>query len=259
MVRFEPTRRTLVHRDLFVVMAVKRYEKDRIIVSAMGREMEIRYTIKDGILTQTDKAGSQRQAYRRLTGVPPEFELKPLALGKPGPVAAEKVKEIQGELARRLETDQAVRRDMNRFQHEGAKVDAENTKYVKSLVATLGWLDAERFGREAANAAFLLVQHSSDLRLMMAALPEIKKDLKAKRVDPQDYALLFDRIQTSVGEKQRYGTQLGQNEKGELIVFPLEDRKKVEEFRKEIGLFPLSQYLGQIKQMTGKDVKFADE
>ena len=115
---------------------------------------------------------------------------------------------------------------MNRFQQRGAKVDAENTRYVKSLVATLGWIDAERFGREAANAAFLIVQHSGDLRLMMAALPEIKKDLKAKRVDPQDYALLFDRIQTSVGEKQRYGTQLGQNEKGELIVFPLEDRKR---------------------------------
>ena len=64
---FEPTRRTLVHHDLFVVMAVKRYEKDRIIVSAMGREVEILYTIKDGILAKTDKAGLQRQAYRRMT------------------------------------------------------------------------------------------------------------------------------------------------------------------------------------------------
>jgi len=41
-------------------------------------------------------------------------------------------------------------------------------------------------------------------------------------------------------------------------VLPLEDKAKVEEFRKAIGLFPLSQYLQIMEQQTGKKVKFSD-
>ena len=139
-----------------------------------------------------------------------------------------------------------------------ASVDAENTKYLRTLVQDLGWIDAKRFGRRTATDAFLIVQHSGDLRLMQGALPEIEKDMKAGIGDPQDYALLYDRLKLNLGERQRYGSQIGQNAKGESVVLPLEDKAKVEEFRKAIGLFPLSQYLEIWKQQTGKAVKFSD-
>ncbi len=95
---------------------------------------------------------------------------------------------------------------------------------------------------------------------MLAALPAIESDVKAKRLDAQPYALLFDRLKVTLGEKQRYGTQLGSDEKGNLVMMPLEDRSRMEELRKEIGLFPFADYLKLIeKQSPGKPVRFADD
>ena len=44
------------------------------------------------------------------------------------------------------------------------------------------------------------------------------------------------------------------------MVAPLQDRAKVEQFRKEIGLFPLAQYLDIYKQQTGaKEIKYMED
>jgi len=104
------------------------------------------------------------------------------------------------------------------------------------------------------------VQHSGHIPLMLAALPPIEKDVKAKRLNAQPYALLYDRLQINLGEKQRYGSQLGSNESGELVLMPLEDPARVEELRKEIGIFSLSKYLKFFeKQNGGKAVKMMEE
>jgi hypothetical protein len=123
---------------------------------------------------------------------------------------------------------------------EMAKVDADNTESLVKLVQEVGWIDVERFRAPTANHAFLIVQHSMHVPLMLAALPLIEKDVMAKRLAAQPYALLYDRLQIMLGEKQRYGTQIGSNDQGALVVLPLTDRKRVEELRKEIGLFPLA-------------------
>jgi hypothetical protein len=218
---------------------------------------EATYEIKGAALTLT--CNEQVVKFKKLDKTAPEVELKGLPLGKPDEVAPEKLKAIQDELAKRMKEDQAVRTDAAR-RDEMQKIDGENTEYLIKLVQEVGWIDNERFGRKAALGAFLIVQHSGHLQLMMAALPEIEKDLKKKVGDPQDYALLYDRLQLRLGGKQRYGSQLGRNQNGEAVVLPLEDKAKVEQFRKEIGLFPLAQYLGMFKQMNGgKDVKFSDE
>jgi hypothetical protein len=183
---------------------------------------------------------------------------EPLAFGKPETVPAERVKLIKAELAKRLQTDQGVRTgtiDVAKMH----SVDAENTAWLKSQVTELGWIDCRRFGVEASNSAFLIVQHSEDLPLMIAALPEIEKDAKAKLVDAQGYTLLYDRTELYLGRKQRYGTQIS-IEDGRLVVLPLQDRAKVEEFRKEVGLFPLATYLEMVKKQVGnKPVVYADD
>jgi hypothetical protein len=173
---------------------------------------------------------------------PPPPEVVPLALGTRREVAAEEVEKIRNELARRRTVDQAVRRDRSR-QPEMAKVDADNTAYIKELVKDVGWIDDARFGRGAADAAFLLVQHSGDLPLMLAALPEIEKDVRAGHADGQNFALLYDRTQLMSGGKQRYGSQVSQNEDGELAVRKLEDPDNVDARRKELGMRPLREYL----------------
>jgi hypothetical protein len=171
---------------------------------------------------------------------PPEPE--PVTLGRAGPLAPERVEDIRAELTKRVRVDQEVRRDRRRHD-EMQGVDADNTAWLRTLVIEVGWIDAERFGREAAGAAFLLVQHSGDLPLMTAALPEIEKDVRAGRLDGQPYALLYDRLHFMRGGKQRYGTQVVVREGGEQVVERLEDPDNVDARRREIGLGALADYL----------------
>jgi len=51
-----------------------------------------------------------------------------------------------------------------------------------------------------------------------------------------------------------------ETEKGRLFVGPLEDRRRVDEFRKEIGLPPLAEYLKRYKEENGgRDVEVVDD
>jgi hypothetical protein len=172
---------------------------------------------------------------------PPEPEA--FRLGTRHSLAPDEVTAIQAELERRRVLDQAVRTDPRR-RDRMATVDADNTAYLRRIVADIGWIDAERFGPAAAGAAFLLVQHSGDLPLMSAALPEIEKRVRPGSADAQSFALLYDRTQLMRGGKQRYGTQVREMETGELVVSRLEDPDRVDERRAALGLMPLRQYLG---------------
>ena len=151
-----------------------------------------------------------------------------------GPMEAEAVASIQAELRKRARKDQEVRRgDQSAMQ----QVDADNTAWLKQTVVAHGWIDVARFGRQAADDAFLLVQHSGDLALMNAALPKIERDVKAGRLSSQNFALLYDRTEIMQGGKQRYGTQILKDEKsGDWVVGRLEDPERVDERRKAIGL-----------------------
>jgi len=254
MLRFEAGRYINVGKDYREIMPAV-YEKGKVTVTAEDGKHDLNLTLKDGQLIV--KNGDKTEIYKKLPNVPPELDFSPLKLGTPKTPAPDKVKAIQAELAKRMVEDQAVRSDAARKQDMGT-VDADNTKYLRGLVQDLGWIDVKRFGRDAATAAFLIVQHSNDLRLMQAALPEIEKDLRAGVGDPQHYAFVYDRLKINLGERQRFGSQFGQNAKGDTVILPLENKAKVEEYRKSIGLFPLSQYLEIVSQQMGKEVKLSD-
>jgi hypothetical protein len=77
------------------------------------------------------------------------------------------------------------------------------------------------------------------------------------------YAILYDRLQLNLGCKQRYGRQVAKDSEGQPMVLPLEDASKVEQFRKEIGLPPLAEYLKLASEglFSGKAIRMprADE
>lgn len=256
MIRFEPMKCTNLD-DGKQEFYRARYEPGRVLLSSPGGDGTIEYSLKGGRLLLKGE-GDEPDTYHKLDRVPPELVLKSLALGAKKPLPPERIEAIRDALARRQEKDQAVRTDPERAGQMG-EVDADNTAYLSTLIKEIGWIDAKRFDRDSTLAAFLIVQHSGDLQLMAAALPEIEKDLKAGTGDPQDFALLYDRLKLKLGERQRYGSQIGADAEGNPVVLPLDDRKKVEEFRKGIGLFPLAQYLEIYQQLCGKPVKFMDD
>ena len=76
----------------------------------------------------------------------------------------------------------------------------------------------------------------------------------AKRFDPELFAGLFDRFRTLVALPERYGMHVTLDEKGELVVGPLENSMKVDEYWKEIGLPPLRAYLKRYQSENGGKV-----
>jgi hypothetical protein len=237
------------------VVVPAKYAPGKVIVTVNGKQNEIAAVVKDGTLTLSFRGNDS--TYKKIDYLPPEVDIVPMTLGEAKEVLPEKLKEIREELKKRVVEDQNVRK--NKALHSAMqKVDKANTEWLIKQVSELGWIDAKRFGTETSSHAFLLVQHSGNLKLMQAVLPHIETDMKAKTLDSQAYAMLYDRTKLHLGEKQRYGTQVGQDATGSPVLEPLEDKTKVDDFRKEIGLPSLSEYLAIMKRQLGKEVKFAE-
>jgi len=246
-----------------------RYEAGKVELDFMGQKLEYAFSVKDGLLTL--QSGKESSTCRKLDTVPPEVNPQPLALPAAPKLEDGEVAKIQADLAQRVEVDQKARNEMIKAMQgkppepgdekaqalqqklglEMAQIDADNTSHLVELVQRVGWIDATRFGAKTANAAFLLVQHSMKLSLMLAALPEIEKDVKAKVIGGDAYALLYDRLQMYLGEKQKYGTQVLSDNNKDWKVYDLQDPAKVDEYRKEMGLMPLADYLKLIKSTYG--------
>ncbi len=231
------------------------------------REPFAELVLKGDELTLVSPMGTR--TFKRLEKVPEELEIKTLPLGKPMRLDAEKVKSIQKELARREEANLKVRfelRELKKPEERAAKtqellkIDADDSKYVATLIEEVGWVDTRRFGPDAAHSAYLIVMHTHDFALMWTGIEQIEKDVRARDFDAEQWAGLFDRFRIVTGQRERYGHYVFANAKGELAIGPLEDRQRVDQWRKEIGLPTLAAYLARHKEANGgKDVQVVDD
>ncbi len=231
-----------------------KHDGDHLLVHVESKKGE---SSTDGKTTFVDAVDDYVLERSKVT--PASLDPKPYALLKARELDAARIQTLQAEIKTRRDKDQEIRQSKNP-KHEDFVVDEDNTKWLVKTILEVGWIDVDRFGKEASNSAFLLVQHSPDLRLMLTALPFIETDVKAKKLDAQPYSLLYDRLQLRLGYRQRYGTQIGENTKGQFVVSALEDRKNVEQLRKDLGLFPLAQYFDMIRKAYGeKEIVFEDD
>ncbi len=71
----------------------------------------------------------------------------------------------------------------------------------------------------------------------------MRKAVAKDHAKPQNLALLEDRVLTTQGKKQIYGSQLRTNEKtGKYEFYPIEREANVDKRRASVGLEPLEQY-----------------
>lgn len=118
-----------------------------------------------------------------------------------------------------------------------------NQQELDTLLEAKGWPRIGNVGRDAAIGAYLVVQHSN-AEMQEKYLPEVKKMCVAGELPWIRYALLYDRMCTNQNTPQRYGTHTRYNEKtNREELYPLENPSKTDEWRKELGLEPLSEYL----------------
>jgi hypothetical protein len=120
------------------------------------------------------------------------------------------------------------------------EVHERNAARLRGLIELHGWPGSSHVGEDAADAAWLVLQHAignpSLQRLGLALMQDAvsRGDVSRVRV-----AMLEDRIRSNEGKGQLYGTQFDWDEAGQLSPLPIEDEPSVDARRAEIGLAPL--------------------
>jgi len=124
------------------------------------------------------------------------------------------------------------------------EIDARNIARLEEIIKQHGWPGKSLVGKEASEAAFLILQHSN-LTWQEKYLPLLKKAAREGDARLADVAMLEDRILVRRGKKQVYGTQVrsGPDTGGKLVLAPIEDEKHVDKRRASVGLMPLQEYL----------------
>lgn len=143
--------------------------------------------------------------------------------------------------------DQAMRNGVINGEGEwDSSIDQENEARLKDLVDKYGWPTVPKVGPEASNAAWLLVQHASDLSFMERCL-ELMENLAPGEVKPANIAYLKDRVLMLNNKPQIYGTQFQDIGSG-LEVYPVEEMENVDQRRASVGLGSFREYEKLIKQ-----------
>lgn len=188
--------------------------------------------------------------------------------------------ELRSELLGRTKTDQEARKSMMQwmkvhgpdgvgvaaarskeekaeFEKLTAKVkavDADNTKWLKSVVEKHGWPTNTLVGTDGANAAWLLVQHAdADPRFQRRCLDLMAK-LPKDELSQSNLAYLTDRVLLAEGKKQWYGTQFMVVD-GKWKPRSLEDEANVDKRRAAAELPPLAEYIKLIERDYGSPQK----
>jgi hypothetical protein len=139
------------------------------------------------------------------------------------------------------------------YQPRMAEVHHRNAARLSAIMSEIGWPARSVVGRDAADAAWLVLQHAiGDPRVMRRGL-ELLRALPTGEVDPIQVAMLEDRVRAFSGLPQIYGTQFDWNERGEMQPLPIEDPARVDERRAAIGLPPLAEKLREINDAIRRE------
>jgi hypothetical protein len=120
--------------------------------------------------------------------------------------------------------------------------DSVNLIRIEKIINTYGWLGPDEIGQQGATTIFLVIQHADSLT-QVTYVPKMRDAVKKGKAQPQDLALLEDRILTKQGKQQIYGSQVRRNEKtGKNEFYPIQDEANVNKRRASVGLKPLEEY-----------------
>ncbi len=168
---------------------------------------------------------------------------------------------VRAELVRMGDADRSEREDMSverlqdtAFLRALARSDSVRSLRLREIVHRWGWPDTVRAGPEAADAAFLVIQHSPMEGFREAVLPMLEAAASAGRMPASDVALLVDRVLVHRGEPQRYGTQFAL-EDGRLVAQPVEDPARLDERRRAMELPPMDTYMRALAETYNAEVR----
>jgi len=237
------------HNDLTVSTVLQRGEE--LVTRHRGRIERVRLARAGDELAVT--VGDRTTTYRRAAEAPPAMSLTPLTLPAPRPLPVETVESIRAELEKRNAADQQLLKANAPHEQVRATQDA-NGAWLRDTALRYGWIDAERFGGKTSGAAIVIAKHAADTRLLLAAVPLIEKDLARDPAFAQTFAIAFDQLRLSLGQRQLYGSQVCSEPGGTRpFLCAVEAPSQLEARRASIGLQPLPEYLQLVSRMLYKN------
>lgn len=156
----------------------------------------------------------------------------------------QKHREEMYELMKKL-SEPGGAREMNKYAALVKKQDAidkKNRRKLDRIIERYGWPTKSMVGKDASEAAFLIVQHS-DLAYLKRYFPLLKAAVARGEARPDHAAMMEDRILMNEGKKQIYGTGLQTDDvtKG-LKLWPIENEEEVDARRASVGLPPMAEF-----------------
>lgn len=113
----------------------------------------------------------------------------------------------------------------------------QNAKVLEGIIDEIGYPTIDKVGKEASEAAWLVIQHAIGQPAFMKRCRELLEiAVRENKADPIDLAYLADRIAVFEGKPQLYGTQFDWDENGVLSPNNFDGLAKVNERRRSIGL-----------------------
>lgn len=128
------------------------------------------------------------------------------------------------------------------YNEEMANIHSRNAKILEEIIDTIGYPTVDKVGKEASEAAWLVIQHSiGEPNFMKKSAKLLKVAVNENKADPKGLAYLTDRIAVFEGKPQLYGTQFDWDENGEMNPNKFDDIVKVNQRRQAIGLNTLEE------------------
>ncbi len=133
----------------------------------------------------------------------------------------------------------------------------KNAEILDSIIDKIGYPTIEKVGKEANEAAWLVIQHSiGQPEFMRKCAALLEKAVAENQAEAKQLAYLTDRIAVFEDRAQLYGTQFDWDENGEMNPKPFDDLEKVNFRRKSVGLNSLQEQTEIIrKQIIAENQK----
>lgn len=143
--------------------------------------------------------------------------------------------ELRGRLIQSGQLGKGYDEDMEKLHNRNAEV-------LNEIIDSIGYPTIDKVGKEASEAAWLVIQHSiAQPKFMKKCVILLESAVNENKADPVNLAFMTDRIAVFEGKSQLYGTQFDWDENGELSPNAFDDLTKVNHRRKSVGFNTLEE------------------
>lgn len=137
------------------------------------------------------------------------------------------------------------------YNEEMEALHNSNAKMLNEIIDRIGYPTSDKVGKEASEAAWLVVQHSiGQPSFMKKCVKLLEMAVKQDKANPINLAYLSDRIAVFEGKPQLYGTQFDWDENGEMSPKPFDNMTKVNDRRSSVSLNTLEEQIQIMREQV---------